>query len=431
MTISHHINSFFSKSKSPVCRAAETSLRFGIGGRVSVCCHNHIDIVGNIKDQSISEIWNGEKIKQLRKTLSKKFAKGCTHCIAESKSVNFAKSSNLYNRYPPESEFPVILDFKADNRCNLQCVMCSGLSSHQFECHTSTEENPYYNPSFFEDLKPWLSKIKEARFSGGEPFITPLYFDIWEFLMNENPSCKIVVQTNGTILNNRIKELLEKGNFHINVSIDSFDKNTYEKIRVRSNFEQVTHHIDWFRNYCKTNQRFFGITSCALKSNKDELYKIAIKWSELEANGWYSTVWFPPSEALWTLNAEDFNAVYDNLNNSLSINSNLNQANFDSSKTLLSVLKEMKRINSLYHNPKLLISATEFKDIILKALKTELSANHIDDKIALYFSKNASSKFNGDVFQKICTFTSSEMLYDLFYCIQTSEMNKMLDYFKK
>lgn len=52
----------FSK-ESAVCKAADISLRFGIGGRVSVCCHNHIDIVGNIQNSTIDEIWNESKLK--------------------------------------------------------------------------------------------------------------------------------------------------------------------------------------------------------------------------------------------------------------------------------------------------------------------------------------------------------------------------------
>ena len=37
----------------------------------------------------------------------------------------------------------------------------------------------------------------------------------------------------------RLKDLLDKGNFHINISIDSLQKEVYEQIRVNANFDRV------------------------------------------------------------------------------------------------------------------------------------------------------------------------------------------------
>jgi sulfatase maturation enzyme AslB (radical SAM superfamily) len=61
-----------------------------------------------------------------------------------------------------------------------------------------------------------------------KPLPFDLYYDLWEMLIQENPRCKIVIQTNGTYLNERIRDVLSRGNFQIGVSLDSLEKQKFE-----------------------------------------------------------------------------------------------------------------------------------------------------------------------------------------------------------
>ena len=54
-----------------------------------------------------------------------------------------------------------------------------------------------------------------------------------------NPKCKISLQSNGTILNEKIKSILQRGNFHIGLSIDTLDPMRYEKIRSGAKIEST------------------------------------------------------------------------------------------------------------------------------------------------------------------------------------------------
>ncbi|MGI6320400.1 MAG: radical SAM protein [Bacteroidales bacterium] len=423
-----------SKIENAVCKAAHASLRFGINGQVGVCCHNHVDIVGNIKDSKIEDIWNGEKIKKLRKTLLKAYSPHCTHCMAEDKIKSNAKSSSLYNRYPVSDDAPAILDFKIDNICNLKCTMCSHLSSNQFRQIGEKRENPYYNSIFFEDLKLWLPKIKEARFSGGEPFLTPLYFKIWDFFIEKNPHCKIQIQTNGTILSEKVKEILQKGVFGINISIDSFDKENYEKIREGSSFEAMLLNLDFFRNYTSQKSSFFGITTCAMKANRNELVEIAKEWSKLGANGWFSVVWNPAKEALWSLESDEFKLFYNKLYSDFELyKNNISTQNIEALKALMQVVEYMKQLNEIYNNPQKESYGYEFKRLVFSKIdKPQQNPNsaNFEDLANLYFLKNNNSKFNIELFEKTSNFTSDEIFTDFIQNCDIDELSILLDTYK-
>jgi hypothetical protein len=85
------------------------------------------------------------------------------------------------------------------------------------------------------------------------------------------------VTTNGTILNNRIIMLLNRIRFNITVSIDSLDKETYEKIRVNSNFERMMDNFKRFLRYTKAISSDFTVNICPMTFNWRSLPDI-VKW---------------------------------------------------------------------------------------------------------------------------------------------------------
>ena len=66
---------------------------------------------------------------------------------------------------------------------------------------------------FVKQLTPFIEKAEEIKFLGGEPFITPIYFQIWDLIAEVNPTVKIVITTNATILTKKVKWLFEKHRF--------------------------------------------------------------------------------------------------------------------------------------------------------------------------------------------------------------------------
>jgi organic radical activating enzyme len=128
-----------------------------------------------------------------------------------------------------------------------------------------------YNEKFVDELEEFIPHLTDAKFLGGEPFMIDIYLSIWERILKINPRIRMHITTNGTFLNNRIKNLLEGLNAGIILSIDSVEKETYKKIRVNGNFDKVMENLDYFLDYTKRKKTFISMAACPIATNWREL----------------------------------------------------------------------------------------------------------------------------------------------------------------
>ncbi len=209
------------------CQAPFKSLYLGPGGKITPCCYNRWDTLGNYNTQSLEKIWQDQPIKKLRKALKNyNPPSGCEVCAMDFHARQFhAVKALQYDGLPPACNQPLLLEFETDHTCNLACIMCSDKHEAAFKNKEAENSEQYGAPDvLFSQLKPWLNGLKEARFTGGEPFLSPFYLKIWDYLTAFNPKCVISVQTNGTVLTEQHKALLKNGTFNISVSFDAYSK---------------------------------------------------------------------------------------------------------------------------------------------------------------------------------------------------------------
>jgi len=128
---------------------------------------------------------------------------------------------------------------------------------------------------------------------GGEPFLIKIYYEIWEKIIKTNPDCLIDIQTNGTVLNDKIKSLLETGNFRISLSIDSFDKDTYEKIRNNARYQDVMDNLNFFTAHAQKNKYPMCISVCPMQQNMYEIPDIIKYCNQNAFYVYFNTVWKP------------------------------------------------------------------------------------------------------------------------------------------
>jgi sulfatase maturation enzyme AslB (radical SAM superfamily) len=121
------------------------------------------------------------------------------------------------------------------------------------------------------------------------------------------------VQTNGTILNNKIKQLLSRGNFRIGISIDSFQKETYELVRKNSSFEKVLKNISFFADHASRNKYNLGISVCPMQQNWKELPEIILKSNEFKAIVYFNTVLSPYNCSLSSLTFSELSGIIEKL----------------------------------------------------------------------------------------------------------------------
>ena len=247
---------------------------------------------------SIKEIWNGDGANQLREYIKNNdLSLGCFGCRQQLLAGNFdAVKARQYDerRFNPNG-YPSVMEFELSNVCNLECEMCSGDFSSLIRA--KREKLPpivsVYDAAFVNQLEEFIPCLEEVKFYGGEPFLIEIYYDIWERIMKINPSVRISVQTNATVLNNRVKNILEHTDFHINISLDSLQKETYESIRKNADFGRVMENVKYFHSYCKGKNTFIGISVCAMRNNWRELPDFIRYCNELEVPVYFHTVLDP------------------------------------------------------------------------------------------------------------------------------------------
>lgn len=316
-----------------ICHAPFNNLFFGNRGFVMACCSNKLHVLGKYPEQTIEQIWAAEKANQLREAiLGNDFSKGCMGCGILFENENFSgMPATAYDGHPAAlKSWPRRMEFELTNTCNLECIMCTGEFSSSINDRRDRKPpipNPY-DEKFIEQLKPYIPHLYSARFVGGEPFLISVYYQIWELMIQLNPSIEIFIQTNGTILNQKVKRVLDNLSPNISVSIDSLDENIYKSIRVNGTLDQTLSNILYFSDYCKQNGTSLSLSFCPMQNNWRDIPHIAMYASKIGATIFYNTVYYPANLSLMNLSAEDLDIVISYLQGfSLPENTELEKSN--------------------------------------------------------------------------------------------------------
>lgn len=131
--------------------------------------------------------------------------------------------------------------------CNFRCKFC--------EIHYVSKKYPiqyknFINVDTLEKYYPLLSKMKTLAFYGatGEPLLNPFFPDIIKFLKKRNPEIWLSINTNGSLLNEKvIKTIIDVGFNDVLVSIHATSKNTYQYL-VGGNYDQLLKNIELLLN---------------------------------------------------------------------------------------------------------------------------------------------------------------------------------------
>jgi cyclic pyranopterin phosphate synthase len=216
-------------------------------GSVGFCRHKGTKFsFGNIKQENIWDIWNGEKVRQWRREflLGKPLIcateiehRHCNLCPQLNKLLPHAQLSEvLPNR---------ILRFTANfnGKCNLQCQMCDVWKM---------ENGLYDDLNFWEPAeKEIFPYLKEVDLLSGEPFIQKDTYRLIDIVSRVNPNCDWTFTTNAHWkLTEFIQMKLNKISIkNIILSVDSFTPEIYHKIRYPGKLEFVLDNIDNLIHY--------------------------------------------------------------------------------------------------------------------------------------------------------------------------------------
>lgn len=171
-------------------------------GTTTPCCLTEPGFsIGNTQTQSLQEIWNSEKMRELRRTLlSDQRPDVCKACYVydsigmrslRQKSMtyydkHFSKVSETTSTGDAGPVNMAFMDLRFSNLCNLKCRTCGpGCSSSWHSDHTEIFGAPSHPAdlqvrnnmiSFWQELEPILPTVEEVFFAGGEPLINENHY---------------------------------------------------------------------------------------------------------------------------------------------------------------------------------------------------------------------------------------------------------------
>jgi sulfatase maturation enzyme AslB (radical SAM superfamily) len=264
----------------------------------------------------LKNIWFGKNRNIYQKKLKKNKLKqvGCLQCLNDIRQKNFdAVNSSRYEPFTDSisSKFPSVMGFRFTDKCNINCIMC--LSNHNVT-HSNMQTEKVYDDNFFKDLETFIPHLKYAYFLGGEPFFELLNYRVFDLFDKLNPACRVSVQTNGTILNDKIRKYLRNGNFDINISIDSLQGDVFESIRKGAKFNTIMENLHVFKGICDERGTAFSTCFTPMRMNWQELPDIIGYYNkELHSRVWINKYYFPVRYAIWALSSVEIEKIISSL----------------------------------------------------------------------------------------------------------------------
>jgi MoaA/NifB/PqqE/SkfB family radical SAM enzyme len=225
-------------------------------GNVYMCCPGwNPASIGNLLEEDMHSIWNGEKARVVRDSItdgSYRYcnAKTCPSMIAGGGDRIVPKSSFI----DPKLQFPKNMAFSVDNTCNLVCPSCRTYKIIELEEEAHKRALTILRTAFRSVFSDPHDQSITLTFDGvGEIFFSPVYREIFEteevFKTPEKwPGFRTVLCTNGTMMTEKIQKkysILFERSIGVRLSIDAGNKESYEKVRCGGDWDLLWKNINF------------------------------------------------------------------------------------------------------------------------------------------------------------------------------------------
>lgn len=217
------------KNNKAICAMPWVHLNFEPDGKVVPCCltsyHNYY--IGDLNTDTISEIWNSENQKKLRRQMmSGEIPDICKTCTNQEKATGH--STRLYHN----AEFKDVLeripettledgtctemklkywDFRFSNLCNFKCRSCGPRYSSAWvpdakALNLVSQEKVWSIPSVnnntnYDFLRDHVQDVEKIYFAGGEPLLMPEHWQTLDLLVEHKRfDLQIKYNTNCSVL---------------------------------------------------------------------------------------------------------------------------------------------------------------------------------------------------------------------------------------
>jgi organic radical activating enzyme len=207
-----------------------------IRGDYRLCCYAEYvepNIVLGKSDQSLTDVWNGEPLKKVRRDMLKgKIPYECIKACYDkeklgdksnriSSNIRFHHWSKLQKLTEEDGSIPtkpIYLDIRFGNLCNFRCRMCLPESSTSWYKEAreidflpdwdETKPIDMYtdNQIFWDSLAEVAPHLIEVYFAGGEPFVQDGHYKLLEYLIDNGHAEKITLSYNTNLSYDKYKK---------------------------------------------------------------------------------------------------------------------------------------------------------------------------------------------------------------------------------
>lgn len=286
-------------------------------GEAYPCCLGEMEYpIGNMRENSLEEIWHGDKYTGMRQQmLADKPCKECTRCYEQEKN-GFFSMRNSHNKHfghhidkvdqGINPEFNIVYwDIRFSNLCNLSCRSCGDIFSSNwvkenkaFGDTPKTAPNVLYAGKFkmdiWEQMQPHLDSIEQVYFAGGEPLMMEEHWLIVNALIErERFDVRLIYNTNFSQMVYKGQNVLEMwklfDSVSIGASLDAMGPRA-ENMRKGTDWAQVERNREEMLKICPGVDFYISPTLSILNSyhivdfHRDWINKGFLKPWELNVN---------------------------------------------------------------------------------------------------------------------------------------------------
>ena len=287
-----------------------------LSGKFHLCCHAEWEaqpLVLGDSTQSISDIWNGDPLKKVRKQfLNDEVPLVCKNVCYDREALGINSNRlSVNSRFKNQkylqdntladgslTTLPTYLDLRFGNLCNFKCRMCGPEASTSWykdskKSYSKTIDHYTNNDVIWDDIPKIIPTLTDVYFAGGEPFIQDGHYKLLQLLIDSEYAKNIKLQYNSNLSYSKYKKfnLLDMWKNFKDVSvwpsIEGF-KSHAEYSRKGLNWKTFENNVTHYRKHIKTFSSVINIFSII---SMPEL----ILWFKKQRLDYYGTILRHPS----------------------------------------------------------------------------------------------------------------------------------------
>ena len=329
-------------SSKDFCKNPWNCFELNNDGRCFFCnpCFSNFNSIGNIFEQNIDEIWNGEKAQKFRQDILDKKYTYCNYDVCNGNKTDIPEYSGTIAPYPE------YINLGYDYSCAQRCIICRD----EYKMMPQ-EEITKWESRIDSHIIPITSKAKYMFINcRGEFFDSKHTQKMAAAIINNNPGIKIDFISNGIKCN---EENLKKHNlldrlFKVHISLHAASRKTYKKIFRVDKFNEVMKNARYISSLKKSGKiDTFEIMFVIVDENYKDMPAFVKLAEEPDAKACFSAC--IGGYAKYIMNREDYAVFYQNHHNYNHFVRMLKNPIFNSSHCFLpNYLRELKPVSHIH-----------------------------------------------------------------------------------